>query len=250
MSPVPSRTFAPALLAAVALAVFVAGCQRESPDDIPRAPAALPAPAVAPDPVLEPGEPAVVADIRQSYQCNDMRIEAHFSPDGVMLDVGGRELHLPQTISASGARYGDGDPEFWTRGAREARLTLNGQVFDCTVLPPEVRSPWSEARDRDVGFRAAGSEPGWHVEVDMGEAPEMRVVLDYGERELRVERSQPFTGDNGVTGYRGEVDGEPVELRIRREDCVDPMSGEAFDASAALDYAGTTYEACGRFLWD
>lgn len=250
MPPAPSRNIAPPLLAAIALAVLLAGCQRETPDDRTAAPATQPAPAATPDMPPEPIEPPVVADVRQTYLCGEMRIEARFSPQGVLLDISGRELHLPQTVSASGARYGEGDPEFWTRGVDEARLTLNGETFDCTALDADARSPWAEARERDVGFRAVGSEPGWHVEVDMGEAPQMRLALDYGQREVTVERSEPFTGDNGVTGYRGEVDGEAVELTIRREDCADPMSGEAFEASATLDFEGDTYRACGRFLWD
>lgn len=240
-----------ATLAALAIALGLTGCQREEPDEASRTPdARAPAAQAPPEPAPAPQEPPVVADVRQTYQCGELRVEARFAPDGVLLDIGGRQLSLAQTVSASGARYGDGDPEFWTRGTGEARLTLHGETFDCTVLQPEVRSPWSEARDREVGFRAAGSEPGWQVEVDMGEAPEMRVVLDYGERELTIARSEPFTGEDGVSGFRGELDGEPVELAIRREDCADPMSGEQFDARATLDYQGGRYEACGRYLWE
>lgn len=241
---------APSLLVALAMAVTLAGCQREAPENTGRPDGGAPAAGAESeyDPVLQ--EPPVVADIRQTYQCGEQRVEARFAPDGVLLDIGGRQLQLPQTVSASGARYGDGDPEFWTRGLGEARLTLNGETFDCTALEAEARSPWSEARERDVGFRAAGSEPGWLVEVDMGEAPEMRLVLDYGERQVTVSRSEPFTGEDGVSGFRGEVDGEPVELAIRREECADPMSGEAFDARATLDYQDRHYEACGRYLWD
>jgi putative lipoprotein len=247
-----SRPLALTLIAApaIVLAIVLAGCQREAPEDAERAPRPQPAPDAMTAPEAEPGPPPVVADIRQTYQCGEQRVEARFAPDGVLLDIGGRQLQLPQTISASGARYGEGDPEFWTHGLIEARLTLNGETFDCTALDGEVRSPWSEARERDVGFRAVGSEPGWHVEVDLGEAPEMRLVLDYGERELTIPRTEPFSDGDGTNGFRGEVDGEAVELAIRREDCTDPMSGEAFDARATLDYQGRNYEACGRYLWD
>lgn len=248
-----TRPRAPVLtaFAFVALAFGLAGCQREAPEETSRAPAGqAPGPDVSRDLEPELQEPPVVAEIRQTYQCGEQRIQARFGPDGVMLDIDGRALHLPQTISASGARYGEGDPEFWTRGVTEAQLNLNGETFDCTALDEGARSPWSEARERDVGFRAAGSEPGWLVEVDLGEAPQMRLVLDYGERELTVARSEPFTGEDGVGGFRGEVDGEPVVLTIQREECADPMSGEAFEARATLDYQGQSYQACGRYLWD
>lgn len=244
------RPLALPILTALLLATALAGCQREAPEEAVRDDAAPAAPEAVQVPEAGPGEPPLVADIRQTFQCGELRVEARFAPDGVLLDIGGRELHLPQTVSASGARYGEGDPEFWSHGASEARLTLNGETFDCLALDDAARSPWSEARERDIGFRAAGSEPGWLVEVDLGESPAMRVVLDYGERELRVASTEAFTGGEGVSGFRGEVDGKPVELTIRREDCADPMSGEAFDASATLDYQGRSYQACGRFLWD
>jgi membrane-bound inhibitor of C-type lysozyme len=229
----------------LAIALSLAACRSEPVDgDVDTSTETTPAQPVAP----APAEPPAVVSITQTFQCGDRRIEAVYAPDAVLLDLGDRELILPATVAASGARYGDGDPEFWARGLDQAVLTLDGQHYDCAVLEPGTRSPWAEARERGVGFRAVGSEPGWHVEVGMGEAPTMRIVLDYGERELDVERSEPFAGADGASGFRGEVDGEALELSIRREDCADPMSGEAFEASATLDYQGQAYQACGRFL--
>jgi membrane-bound inhibitor of C-type lysozyme len=48
-------------------------------------------------------------------------LRAHFYPaeNRVHLEVGGRTYDLPQLISASGARYGNGGVTFWNKG-REA----------------------------------------------------------------------------------------------------------------------------------
>ncbi|MCE5233059.1 MAG: MliC family protein [Mizugakiibacter sp.] len=216
----------------------------------PTPPAAPTSPAVAPPPAA-PAPPAVAAPAPRNlaYQCGDRRVGARIDGDAIVLALPGRELRLPQQVSASGTRYADGEgSEFWSKGA-EARLTLDGGKPQACALT-DAGSPWDDAKARGVGFRAVGSEPGWSVEVDRGNAPAMRAVLDYGRRRLDVPATQPF-GDptNGEVGFRGNAAGTPVELRIRREACTDAMSGETFNASADLGVGGTHYRGCGRFLF-
>jgi uncharacterized lipoprotein YbaY len=112
-------------------------------------------------------------------------------------------------------------------------------------------SPWDAARARGVGFRAVGNEPGWNVEVDKGAAPPMRATLDYGQRQLQVAHTQPFSDPaSGTVGFRGNTDdGTRVELTIHRGQCQDDMSGESFDASAELAVGAQRYKGCGRFLF-
>ncbi|HET7359330.1 MAG TPA: hypothetical protein VFJ04_04215, partial [Rhodanobacteraceae bacterium] len=119
-------------------------------------------------------------------------------------------------------------------------------------VPPaaQAASPWDDARARGVGFRAVGNEPGWTVEVDKGAAPPLRAVLDYGQRQVQVAHTQPFTDPaTGVVGFRGNsADGTRVELTIQRGQCED-ASGASFDASADLAVGGQHYKGCGRFLF-
>lgn len=120
-----------------------------------------------------------------------------------------------------------------------------------TVGAAAGASPWDAARARGVGFRAVGNEPGWNVEVDKGAAPPMRVVLDYGQRQVQVAHTQPFSDQaSGTVGFRGNADdGTRVELTIHRGQCQDDMSGESFDASAELAVGAQHYKGCGRFLF-
>lgn len=232
--------------AGAAFVLSLAGCQSESPETTDAPPPAT-EPELAP-PAHSP-EPPAVASIRQVFQCGEQRVEASFSPDSVLLDIGGRSLRLAQTVSASGARYGDGDPEFWSRGMTEASLVVDGERFDCTALEPGARSPWAEARERDVGYRAVGQEPGWFVEVDLGESPAIRGALDYGAREFSLDASEAFT-DGEVQGWRGEWDGEALTLQVEHQDCMDSMSGEGFETRAQLRLGETTLQGCGRYLFD
>ncbi len=185
-----------------------------------------------------------------TWQCGDLRITTRVEGDGVVVSGGFGERKLSQAPAASGARYEDGrGNEFWNKG-REATFTLDGKRQpDCRVT--SLPSPWEEAKARGVGFRAVGNEPGWFVEVDMGEAPALRADLDYGQRKVAVARAQSFRDEaSGESGFRGKADGSEVELRIQRETCVDDMSGDSHPARARLRVGDRTYSGCGRFLFE
>lgn len=71
-----------------------------------------------------------------SYSCSDgTRLKAVFSPPEqqpgrVILTISGREITLPQSMSADGGRYiGDGI-EFWIKGD-DATFTRNGASTTC-----------------------------------------------------------------------------------------------------------------------
>ena len=83
------------------------------------------------------GGPALATEAR--YTCSDgSRLTARFSPPNtakgsVALTFGtGRELKLPQVLSADGGRYADADIEFWIKG-RSATLTMKGVKETCST---------------------------------------------------------------------------------------------------------------------
>ena len=81
--------------------------------------------------------PALAAETQ--YTCSDgSKLGAKFSPPdtaegSVALTFGtGRELKLPQVLSADGGRYADADIEFWIKG-RSATLTMKGVKETCST---------------------------------------------------------------------------------------------------------------------
>jgi membrane-bound inhibitor of C-type lysozyme len=73
------------------------------------------------------------------YTCSDgSKLTAQFSPPdtakgSVALTFGtGRELKLPQVLSADGGRYADADIEFWIKG-QSATLTMKGVKETCST---------------------------------------------------------------------------------------------------------------------
>jgi uncharacterized membrane protein len=113
------------------------------------------------------------------------------------------------------------------------------------ALAPVTGPPWDEARARGVTFRAVGNEPGWYVEVDGGDAPAMRLFLDYGERQIAFARTTVMPDPLGFRGVQGEV---AAELRLYPERCADGMSGVEFAVRAELIVNGAEYRGCGQFL--
>jgi membrane-bound inhibitor of C-type lysozyme/uncharacterized membrane protein len=180
-----------------------------------------------------------------TYQCADLRMEARFRDDGVELLLPDRTVSLGATVSASGARYAnETGTAFRTKGDSAVLILSGTEPVDCVVT--DARSPWVEARERGVVFRAVGQEPGWLAEAGPGEPPALRLVLDYGRRSLEITESRPL--DEGRKGFRGMAEGVAVELRILHRVCYDSMSGEAFDTRVELHVGHAVYTGCGRYL--
>lgn len=194
---------------------------------------------------LQPLASAPTAAVNENWQCDELAIGSNgLDANGrLQLAFSGRMLRLDNDgngfSDAAGNRFRSEDDQAW--------LTLAGTP-ERRCARSERASPWNEAAARGVGFRAVGNEPGWFVEVDMGEAPALRATLDYGERTVQVTRASALSEG---TGYRGAtVDGTPVELSIRHDECQDGMSGERFEASAQLKVGDKHYQGCGAFLFE
>lgn len=130
--------------------------------------------------------------------------------------------------------------------------TIASTVLVATLVAACAPAPQDSAAvpgATSPGFRAIGQEPGWLAEVAPGDAPAIRLLLDYGERRLSLQRSTRFGGDGDRTfGYRGTAGDLTVELRIHRETCHDAMSGEAFETRVELLVGETRFDGCGGFL--
>jgi uncharacterized membrane protein/membrane-bound inhibitor of C-type lysozyme len=198
-------------------------------------------------PQPEPSAPAAPAATSANFRCGDLLLGADFDnvTETVTLSWSGHRRVLPQAVAASGARFADDKGnEFWNKGD-EATLTLaGGEALACGVT--DDVSPWDEARARGVAFRAIGTEPGWMVEVDGGEAPALRAQLDYGERSLEIERV--VVAADG-TGFSGTMDDDTaVYLVVLSDDCSDGMSDQTYPARVQLTVGERVLHGCGAFL--
>lgn len=114
---------------------------------------------------------------------------------------------------------------------------------------PEVESspvPWEEARARGVDFRGLGQEPGWVLEIREG--AELRLLADYGQRQVSVPHPERVQEGAGRVRYHGRGDHGELRVLIEATTCHDVMSGEEFPARVTVLLDGTEYEGCGRWL--
>jgi putative lipoprotein len=154
--------------------------------------------------------------------------------------LGGAYRVLSLAMSASGARYVEGDIELWNKGDLATFDVAGRRFVDCRSNPAKV--PWADAARRGVQFRALGNEPSWYVEVLNDR---FAIVTELGTQRVELPYAAPVV-DGATTTYRGS--GSPVTVEVERRACNDTMSGEAFEASATVTLEDRVLTGCGRFL--
>jgi heat shock protein HslJ/uncharacterized membrane protein len=113
------------------------------------------------------------------------------------------------------------------------------------TAPEEGRAGWEHRRGDGFAFRAVGEEPGWLAEVAPGRT--IRVLLDYGEREVEVPATEPVREGNRVV-FASRTPEHTLRLVVEESPCSDTMSGEAFSHTVLLVVDGRELTGCGRPL--
>jgi membrane-bound inhibitor of C-type lysozyme len=129
---IPAHARAACLLGALALPALLGACRPDEPEPAAASTAGTAAAATA-EPPVQPTAAATVAPnpgtpIETHWQCGDQRVAARYDPAAQALTLIHQrgQLTLPQSVSASGARYADDNGnEFWSKGSG-ATLTLSG----------------------------------------------------------------------------------------------------------------------------
>ena len=207
----------------------------------------VPRPAAPSDTTAAAALPVPASGPVRVYRCAD---GARFAVrpaagDSLALALRLREVTLARRPAASGERWGAATVEFWTKGDT-ARLVDGGAVRTGCV-GTAATSPWEAARLLGVEFRAVGQEPGWVVEVDLGER--LRYLGDYGRTQLVTPMpAAPIVDPAGVVTYAVRTEAHALTLVVRERPCQDAMSGAAFTHTVALTVDGRALAGCGRVL--
>jgi uncharacterized membrane protein len=154
-----------------------------------------------------------------------------------------RTVDLGRVPTASGARYSNGSVSYWNKGD-ELVLEVDGRSVTCTV--DRFRSKVESVKLSGGDFWATGNEPGWTLEM----YPDgMTFTTNYGEDVYRtsIEKLSEDAGAR-MTVFRGETDGKVLVVTLRGERCVDTMSGEEFETTVRIDFAGKVLAGCGGAL--
>jgi len=150
-------------------------------------------------------------------------------------------VNLPQVPAASGARYRGAEHDFRSKG-ESAILDVGKQRYRCHRN--SQRTVWETARLNGVEFRAQGNEPGWTLEIS---EHSLYMNGDYGAWQRRFVVPEPVVDDSGGVA-RYWLDDGSLDVLIRREPCVDSMSGMNFPSQVSVLLDGKSYQGCGRAL--
>ena len=225
---------------AVALLVLAmaAGC---SPTDVGEAPLDIERQQVEDGPEGMPPKVEAFA-----WDCEDGRYvvsQYDAEDDLTWLFLPGQTVRLPHLPSASGARFGNDEVSFWSKGD-EAMLEGEGASTNCVLN--RFRSNMESIKLSGGDFWAVGNEPGWTVEI----YPDWIVfTTDYGERTMQAKISDhsedPSTQPYVFTGQSGD---DELTVELSSGPCHDSMSGEAFETAVVVELDGKRYTGCGQAL--
>ncbi len=228
----------------------LAGCGRktdEAPSATqPTAPAATAARKPAPEPAAAPTEdvPEGVLLVHV-WDCEDgtsLTMKNLLRENAIVLDLHEGPRHLPQVVSASGAKYDDGSVSFWTKGGTAMFERKGSAVVNCR--DNRARSLVADARARGVAYRGQGNEPGWILEI----SPSGKIVFNTNFGQERHEfQGATVTGDAASGAEYRAANGETdIAATVTRETCRDDMAGTLFDYSFVVQFGGRTYRGCGN----
>ena len=228
----------------------LAGCSRNTDPaqtaTQPASPAATAARPAAPETVAAPVED-VPEGVLLAYvwDCDDgtsLTMKNLLRENAIVLDLHEGPRHLPQVVSASGAKYDDGSVSFWTKGDTAMFERKGSAVVNCRVN--RARSLVADARARGVAFRGQGNEPGWILEI----SPPGTIVFNtnYGQ-ERHVFQGAAVTGDAASGAeYRAAEGDVQIGVTVTQKPCQDDMAGTPFDYSFVVQFGGRTYRGCGN----
>jgi putative lipoprotein len=108
-----------------------------------------------------------------------------------------------------------------------------------------LATPWREARERGVDFRAVGQEPGWYIEIDHERS--IRLVWDYMDHEATMPAVQPVAAE-GRTTYSTIDASHRLNVVVEDRGCNDGMSGDPYPNTVIVTIDGRELRGCGQFL--
>lgn len=186
----------------------------------------------------QPTRPRVYA-----FDCQGQYVVAEFSNEHVWVFLPGATVKLPRLESASGARYGDHNVGFWSKG-EEAMLEQQGATVNCRV--DRRNTPFEAAKLDGADFRGLGNEPGWEL---LMYGDRIRFSWDYGNSQAEFPATPPVSNrEEAWSRWSSTAAGRQIEIELRARPCHDSMSGDSFETTVTVALDGRQFHGCGRPL--
>jgi len=216
------------VFSALMLSVVVVACQNSKKGEVSGPPANT------------PRQPVFV------YECeNDYTFVVSIKDETAWLFLPEETVALPSVPSSSGTRYGKDNLSFWKEGENAILETGSETIEGCFIN--RLRSVWESAKFAGIDFRAVGNEPGWHLEITMGE--KIVLIVSYGSIRYEFDTPEPTSDQTARTSrFVAEDDQHSIEVFIEGTRCADTMSDETFESTVTVTLDERVYRGCGRSL--
>jgi putative lipoprotein len=179
------------------------------------------------------------------YDCRDRRFIVQLLADTAWLYVADTVIVLHRSPAASGTKYVDSTFMYWSTGQEALFETPRGRYERCRHNKREAS--WQAARLQGVDYRGLGQEPGWLVEVFVGDS--IVFLADYGTRRFVGPAPEPkVTAGGRERRYTTRADSHRLEVVFVEDSCTDIMSGFRFPLTVTVILDTTRYEGCGRAM--
>ena len=127
-----------------------------------------------------------------------------------------------------------------------AEITIKGQKLQNCKNNPRA-AVWEAAKLRGVDYRAIGQEPPWQLEISAEYG--FLLVTGYGADKFRFPYVAPVVDPVlESTRYTSSLQGKPIDITIKNQQCRDTMSGEAFGNRVDVSWQNESLVGCGRAL--
>jgi len=176
------------------------------------------------------------------YECQDgYDVLARLEGDRMTLVLPGKEVVLPHVVSASEAKYSDGEITLFSKG-EDALLQLDRLgVLTCKLN--RAKSSITKKKPEVYDFRAQGHESEWSFVIRRG--AQAHFIYNDGDEQMHFRLPKPReSGDSTLYHYVNKNTMMMIELHHRR--CHDSLSGKLFDTIVSIKKNGRMFTGCGN----
>jgi len=180
------------------------------------------------------------------FECDDgFHFTARTAENTVWLFLPGQAVQLPRVRSESGTRYASSELSFWSQGEAALLKTKSGSNRNCQSNA--AQAVWEHAKLDGVDFRATGNEPGWDMEITLGD--EIVLVTDYGQSSYRFKTPEPDMDQTArKTTYTAHEGQQRLIVELEGKPCLDSLRDQSFEITVAVKLDERQFHGCGKAL--
>jgi membrane-bound inhibitor of C-type lysozyme len=180
------------------------------------------------------------------FECSDgFRFTARTAENTLWLFLPKQAIQVPRVRSGSGTKYASDKISFWNRGEVALLETETGSHQNC--VNNATQAVWEHAKLEGVDFRATGNDPGWYMEITLGD--EIVLVTDYGKSAYRFKTPEPDIDPTArKTTYRTEDGQRRLVVELEGKRCQDSIIDHSFEVTVRVKLDERQLHGCGKAL--